>query len=291
MSAPCSRLTPTGSMEIHLGGKMKKRGWVWLVLAVLGTSGAAALFWPVDAKRFVMPPVSLATSTVTGDDLTRAAKTRLFFGHMSVGENMLTGIDTLYSAHGISAPAIVEVGPDATAGQRVGGVVLHAHIGENGDPLGKLKNFDARMRGGLAGQVNVALLKFCYIDFDSATDAEALFSAYRQTLDALERDFPNVTFLHATAPLMVAPTGPKERMKALLRGDPNTVRERYNRLVRGAYPGDRLVDIAAIESTGPDGDVSGALYPGFSTDGGHLNETGSALVAGGLVRALARVAS
>lgn len=270
---------------------MKNRGWIWLLLAVLGTSGVAALFWPADSKRLTVPPLNVATSTVTDDELIRAAKSRLFFGHMSVGENMLTGIDTLYGAHGLTTPAIIDVGLGGAVRRDVAGVVLHANIGENGDPLGKLRNFDARMRGGLANQIDVALLKFCYIDFDSATDAGALFAAYQQTIGALQRDFPNVTFLHATAPLMVAPTGPKERLKSLLRGDPNSVRERYNGLVRGIYAGDRLVDIAAIESTAPDGTASVALYPGFSTDGGHLNRTGSALVAGGLVRALARVGS
>lgn len=266
---------------------MKKRGWLWLALAVLGIAGLAALFWPVDSKRFSMPPLAVATSTVSDEELTQVAKTRFFLGHMSVGDNILTGIKALYDAHGLNAPTIVEIGPDQVVGHPSRGVVLHTYIGVNGDPLGKLKNFDAELRDGLADQVDVALLKFCYIDFEPATDAKALFAAYRQTMDALERDFPNVTFLHATAPLMVSPNGPKERLRALLRGDPNSVRESYNGLIRSAYASHRLVDIAAIESTTPDGGAWGALYPGYSTDGGHLNQTGSALVAGGLLRALA----
>lgn len=41
------------------------------------------------------------------------------------------------------------------------------------------------------------------------------------------------------------------------------MRESYNGLIRSAYTSHRLVDIAAIESTTPDGGAWGALYPGY----------------------------
>jgi lysophospholipase L1-like esterase len=58
----------------------------------------------------------------------------------------------------------------------------------------------------------------------------------------------------------------------------------------------RLVDVAALESTTPDGRrVSGtadgqdyfALYEGYASDNGHLNATGGQVVAQGLLSVLA----
>jgi lysophospholipase L1-like esterase len=143
------------------------------------------------------------------------------------------------------------------------------------------------LRSGLADQVDVAVLKFCYVDFTTSTDVDQLFREYRKTLDALERDFPRVTFLHSTAPLMVHPSGWKGNLKAMLGRDDNVTRERYSALVREAYGAAHLFDIAAIEGTAPDGTRQAALYAAYTTDGGHLNEGGSAVVAAGLLRLVA----
>lgn len=235
-----------------------------------------------------MPGVEVATNAISAEELAHAARVRLFFGHVSVGENILAGARTLYQAKGVAEPSVLQFTlglplPDI----RESDGIVHTVIGENGNPLGKLESFDSALRSGLAGEVDVALLKFCYVDFDGTTDVQRLFQDYRTTLDALERDFPNVTFLHSTAPLMVGPSGIKENIKAMIGRDDNVARERYNVLMRQAYGPDRLFDIAAIEGTAPDGSRRPALYGGYTTDGGHLNETGSAVVAAGLLRLVA----
>ena len=56
-------------------------------------------------------------------------------------------------------------------------------------------------------------------------------------------------------------------------------RERFNALVRGRYGADERFDVAAAESTEPDGQVLASLYPAYSSDGSHLNDTGSAVAA------------
>ena len=65
---------------------------------------------------------------------------------------------------------------------REGGFVDHAFIGENGKPVLKIQDFDARMRSGVGEQVDVAMMKLCYIDIDSDTDVGALFATYRETV-------------------------------------------------------------------------------------------------------------
>jgi hypothetical protein len=129
---------------------------------------------------------------------------------------------------------------------------------------------------------------------------------------ALERDFPNVTFIHVTVPLTTDPglfTELKIRLEKLLgwrkrlgwidwHGQPaNVARERMNALIRGEYAGRHLFDLAAIESTKPDGTrVSGrhdnqgyfALYDGYASDFAHLNAVGSKIAATAFLEAIAQ---
>ena len=126
-------------------------------------------------------------------------------------------------------------------------------------------------------------------DVTSGSDADALFHQYRATMAALEREFAKVRFVHVTTPLTTEP-GLKAAIKKLLgrasssRAD-NAARERLNRLMRQEYGPDRLFDLAAVESTAPDGTrVSGrfggqeyfALYGGYAADDGHLLARGHA---------------
>jgi hypothetical protein len=238
-------------------------------------------------------------SAITTANLTAVARTKVFFGHQSVGMNVLDAVPGVYADHGVSAPPIeqgrTEPGPN-------GGFIAHQFIGENGKPLLKLEDFDRTMRGGMGRQVDVALMKFCYVDITTSTDVDALFARYRDTMAALERDFPNVTFIHVTVPLTTEP-GFISKLKTLVGGSDrfgqaeNVARERLNALIRGEYAGRHLFDLAAIESTKPDGTrVSGsydnqgyfALYDGYASDVGHLNAVGSKIAATAFLDAIAQ---
>ena len=213
-----------------------------------------------------------ATERVSSEDLAAVSDTRVFFGHQSVGQNVLDGVRELYAERQQPAPAIND-----------------AFIGENEKPLRKIEDFDATLRRGRGDEVDVAMMKLCYIDITPRTDVEALFGAYRTTLAALEKDLPAVRFVHVTVPLMTEP-GPLTSLKARLtrneRFGPaeNVARERLNALIRREYAGGHLFDLAAVESTTPDGTrVSGvhrgttyyALHDGYASDNGHLNRAGS----------------
>jgi hypothetical protein len=242
-------------------------------------------------------------SAITTADLTAVARTRVFFGHFSVGMNVLNGVPGVYADHGVSAPPIEQGGTQPGPN---GGFIAHQFIGIEADGRPPLEDFDRTMRGGMGRQVDVALMKFCWGDVFSNTDVDALFARYRDTMAALERDFPNVTFIHVTEPLTTEP-GPftelKIRLKTLLgrmdwRGQPaNVARERLNALIRGEYGGRHLFDLAAIESTKPDGTrVSGrydnqgyfALYDGYASDMAHLNAVGSKIAATAFLEAIAQ---
>jgi len=239
---------------------------------------------------------SYAHPTTTTDELAEVAQSRVLFAHQSVGRNILTGIPTVYSDHGLPAPEFVQLA-DASNSDNL----LHLQIGENGDPLGKLEAFDSLLREGLAETLDAAVLKFCYEDVPAGTNVDGLFTTYQNTLAALQRDFPDVEFLAATVPLNTDRT-PVGTIKSWLgRGskygpEDNAVREEFNALLRAEYGGaERLFDIAAIESTTAEGErITGqhdgrlyyALNSEFASDPGHLNSTGAVIAAEGLLTVL-----
>jgi hypothetical protein len=201
---------------------------------------------------------------------------RVFFGHQSVGQNVLDGVRRLHGDRGDPVPEIQD-----------------AYLGENENPLSKIEDFDARLRGGLGEQVDVAMMKLCYIDVTASTDIGALFDAYRSTLAALAQDHPALVLVHVTMPLTTE-LSRLSRLRARLTGndrygpDENVARERLNALIRAEYADGHVFDLAAVESTRPDGSrVAGrhdgsdyfALYDGYASDLGHLNVVGAEVAA------------
>ncbi|MGE5640172.1 MAG: hypothetical protein ACM30H_08755 [Clostridia bacterium] len=215
--------------------------------------------------------------------LERVAAERVFFAHQSVGQNLLEGLARIADEQGV--PLHIE----------------DLRIPENGDPLRKLRNFerDVDERGGA---LDVAMLKFCYVDIGEDTDVPALFEQYRATLRRLQVRHPRIAFVHVTVPLTVAQEGVKAFAKRLLGRHPygtveNLKREEYNALLRAAYLGrEPVFDLARVESVAPDGRPvsvtwkgrsAPALAPQYSADGAHLNAAGKEAGARELLRVLA----
>lgn len=198
---------------------------------------------------------------------------RIFFGHQSVGDNLLAGVKA-------AAPTLKVVETrDAVDGPGL----YHAKVGKNEAPLTKLEDFE-RIVEVLGPKLDVALVKLCYIDFSATTDSNALFAAYEGTLERLEKKFPQVTFVRVTAPLTTVQGGAKGLLKRAL-GKPlagqaeNAKRHAFNQMLRAAAAksGKKLFDVAKLESERSDGtaelDSNGtpALVPGYTEDGSHLD--------------------
>jgi hypothetical protein len=253
-----------------------------------------------------LPVHRLVTSTVDGDALAATARLRVFFAHQSVGGSLVDAVPDVYADRGLPAPSVRLLTAPARERQSVpqdgpDGFLAHATFGQNGDPLAKIADFDARLRAGLGRELDVALMKLCYADVTSATDVDGVFAAYRRVLAGLANDFPGVTFLHVTTPVTTEP-GLQARFKKALGRDPHTgpadnvARERLNAMVRREYPADRVFDLAAVESAGPDGDRStgilrgrgySSLHPRYAADAGHLNQSGATVAAARLLRVVA----
>ena len=226
---------------------------------------------------------------------------RVFFGHQSVGANVMEGVGEVIR----DEPRIglrVAGGEGALAGGAA--VFAHGSVGRNGDPGLKTDEFARLIEGPLRDKVDVAFHKYCYADISETTEVPAVFDHYQKTMARLRAEFPGVVFVHVTAPLVRVQSGPKAALKLLLGRSPgryggNFARERFNDLMRDAYRGgEPLFDLAAIESTRPDGrreairsgSRSGyALVPAYTTDNSHLNEVGRRRVAEELLVFLARL--
>jgi len=247
-------------------------------------------------------PLTGTLESVPAADLQKLLNARLFFGHQSVGFNIIEGIGDVLSEKGGRRLVVKETREQAAS---AGPGFLHSTIGQNGDPLGKIRDFDAIMRGGMAEGLDLAFMKLCYVDIQADTDVTAIFRGYRDTLAKLKADFPKTIFVHLTVPLVTQEKGIKPLLKRLLGrqvrgfGD-NLARERLNNLLRNEYAGkEPLFDLARFESTRVDGsqtamELNGERYyameEAYTDDGGHLNQKGRRFIAEQLLVFLASLA-
>ncbi|WP_141781798.1 SGNH/GDSL hydrolase family protein [Nocardioides albertanoniae] len=260
---------------------------VWSGVLVVAVALATA--WLVRSPGMNEP---VAVENPSESELQVAGKTTVLFGHQSVGVNILDGVAGVYAANDVDAPTVEEVAGSSDATFR------HVFVGRNGDPFGKFDSFAAVMGGPAGEEVDVALMKLCYVDINATTDVEAVFDAYVAMMAEVEAAHPDTRFLYTTAAL-TSDRNLKGRVKAALgRGDrmgpaDNVARERYNAMIREKYAATgRLVDIAAAESAGTDkrshdGSSYYVLNKNLTFDRGHLNETGSRAVASELLKAVA----
>jgi len=250
-------------------------------------------------------PDSPAIPTFDFDAVTDAqwqtlAERRLYFGHQSVGDNVVRGIKVvLYDNPEIPLRVVdtKDLQPDSGPG------LFHARVGVNGDVESKVEELQQILGGGRAP--DVAGLQLCWADVtsDASEEADRIFARYQAGVTSLRQSHPGVTIIHLTMPLRSI-EGRKARLAAKLTGrtterDLNRVRNRYNALIRAAYGGrEPLFDIAALEAVAPDGTPSffragdrsiPFLSPWYTVDGGHLNERGQDLVARAFLAFLANL--
>lgn len=238
-----------------------------------------------------------------GETLTKAwqllENKKIFFAHQSVGDNIVNGLELL------AEKCNKQFTPLETrdANKVNDSIFVHAKVGKNKQPETKLADFELLMEQGMGEKVDIALLKFCYIDIQHDTNIDELFIKYRDTLASLSKRYPDTKYLAVSAPLTTIQTGLKMWIKKALghpsRAIENKKRQEFNERLRLTYSADnRLFDIAAIESTLPDGSrekyqLDGqeyySLYKGYTDDGSHLNEVGQLHAAQALLDMLGKM--
>ena len=231
---------------------------------------------------------------LSDQQLRTLARQKVFFGHQSVGENIIQGIREVMASDPQLKLNIVESrNPETVSGP----AFVEAHVGQNTDPQSKNADFLKIVNQGFAG---IAMLKYCYIDIGETTDVPRMFAAYQETINEIRLNHPGVRIVHVTVPLTTVGSPAKAWVKSMLgrntAQDDNIKRNRFNFLLVQAYGNEPIFDLAAVESTHADGSrsyfTSGnekiyTLAPEYTDDGGHLNKAGRRAAAEHLLQVLA----
>ncbi|MBP7736619.1 MAG: hypothetical protein KA369_11645 [Spirochaetes bacterium] len=247
----------------------------------------------------------LHTKTVSAAEWKKLSAKKVYFGHQSVGYDIIGGIQNLMKSN----PAVTLNLQETIDPEKFNaGIFAHSINGENCKPKTKVDAFVKTMGSGVAKKTDIAFFKFCYVDFDENTDINDLFAYYSSSMDGLIKKYPGTTFIHVTAPLTAegefinVKYYLKHIIKKILgRADNSLVnikRNEFNSLLRKKYGPKSILDIELYESTNPDGTrrISHnagkdhfSLVPEYTHDGGHLSETGRILVADKFLATLARM--
>jgi len=233
------------------------------------------------------------------------AQKRIFFGHQSVGNDILDGMKTVMKTSPQIRLRIVET-RDSREFQEP--IFAHSPIGRNAEPATKLQDFTQVLEKGVGEKADIAFLKLCFVDILPTTDVKQVFEEYKTGMKDLKARYPHVTFIHITVPLTFEPAGfqgwikkTKDLIKKVigrLNFYDNTKRNQFNELMRKEYEGKApLFDLARIECTDPTGKLRAMekdghreyfLLPEYTDDGGHLNNLGKKIVAEKFLLFLAR---
>ena len=225
---------------------------------------------------------------------------RIYFGHQSVGNEIIAGIESLQSNQRPRLNLVQTKDLVAVAGP----ALVHFLVGRNEDPTSKNEEFLRVLDARPKPDHPIALLKYCFVDAKSPQDAPSIFEGYRRTVDAIHRRHPDVTVVHVTMPLTTTESAFRARVKRWLgrqvNRDLSIKRQAYNALLRATYEGrEPIFDIAEVESSRDDGsrsffmnagDTVFTMAPEYTYDGGHLNELGRKRVATHFLDILARLA-
>ena len=255
----------------------------------IGTGLVASLSMSPEASSNSGQTQEQAVS-VTKAEIEAVSKRRVVFAHQSVGENILDGVRALAKEHGVRL-SIVE--GRRTDGSEPG--IFHFKVGANGDPSGKINDYVKTLDATPFSKADVALVKLCYVDFNSQSDATAIAKSYASAIKKLQASYPSTRFVAVTAPLTAIPGGAKVWVKKMMGRTPpdlvdNSKRKEFNDYLRAQFDKNHLFDIAKLEAetaTADDGKPIEAMRRELTDDGGHLNAEGQRMVGAAFLKILA----
>jgi len=221
----------------------------------------------------------------------KLSERRTYFGHQSVGFNIVDGLKDVMKENPQIRLNVVETNNPEDFNAPF---FAHSTLGKNTEPLSKIDAFANYMERGIGDKVDIAFFKFCYVDVTVMKDVDKVFTHYKNTMSRLKKTYPKTAFVHVTVPVTSIQSGIKAWIKKII-GRPiggyedNIKRNRFNKMLRKEYGGkDAIFDLAKIESTFPDGRRASftkdgkayyAMVPHYTHDGGHLNKLGRKIAA------------
>src|ERR1035437_5261886 len=245
-----------------------------------------------DVSKNMTPEIS--------NNINLISQKNIYFGHRSVGENIISGINKIISKGRHKEIVIKELNSNSKID---GNYFFHSNIGKNGDPKSKFKEFIDIVNDLSNKNLEIAMIKLCFVDITRKTNINEVFQSYVAMIDSLQNKHPNLTFIHFTVPLKSKPSwinSIKDFIKNRNQNDQqdNINRNNYNELLLTKYPQKYIFDLAEFESSYPNGKresimVNGKLYysliKDYTDDGGHLNDMGQQVIASELINKLLEI--
>ena len=237
------------------------------------------------------------------ENLSSISSSKIYFGHQSVGANILSGVEDIIALSNHNNIHIINLHHTS---EQPESYLAHSYIGKNADSKSKCSDFAETVNKFFPKGLDFAMLKFCFVDIRRENNPREIFELYKATIDSLKLKYPNTTFIHFTVPLTSHNVNFYLKMRRLIkkivgRRDysplDNVKRQEYNNLIREHYKDEPIFDISKIESTYPDGGREFFEYEGkeyeslifdYSTDAGHLNKIGQHRAALELINVLAQ---
>jgi|SaaInlV_110m_DNA_1040235.scaffolds.fasta_scaffold00317_15 hypothetical protein len=248
------------------------------------------LFFTVNMSSIMAEPTK-KIADIPKSEWDKVLNQKIFFAHQSVGSNIIKGINELSEEY----PWLKF---NFTQSDKIENFntpfFSHTNIGENTKPDTKTAEFKQILESDLLEKIDIAALKFCYVDFNKDTDVLKVFSRYKHAVESIRDKNPETIIIHFTVPLTTLQTGIKAWIKNII-GKPlggfqsNIVRNQYNDFLIKEFSGkDKIFDVAKYESTLPNGQRSKykdgdstyySLAYEYTDDGAHLNKKGRKYIA------------
>ena len=261
-----------------------------------------------DNKAIAMNSKNMHISEKTRNALESTKDKSIIFLHHSVGGNILTGLQKLAKESGVEIKIQRIRNKPIPSEKKLTSIkkIIDITGGKNGQPKTKVDSFVEKIKGLNTNIApDIAFMKICYVDFNPNTEVNEIFSYYKNNIETLKNERPDVKLAHFTVPLFEQPNSIKDKINRFLgrqvwEDSTNVKRAEFNKLLFEAFPEDPIFDIARIESTLPDGTRSSfekdgntyySLASEYTDDGGHLNAFGQRRAAIEIAEFLAKIPS
>lgn len=230
--------------------------------------------------------------------LQRLSDRTVYFGHQSVGFNILQGIEAWSAETGVP----IDIVDTRNFSEADHPALIHFGIGQNEDPNSKTDDFVSVLSEMGEDTGAIALFKFCYVDFHDESDVDPIFDYFKEKMLHLKEEYPGVIIVLCTVPYTALQKGIKAVAKKVLSmplaGElENIKRSEFNeRLISELGPEFPVFDLGKIEATKPDGTLNtykyeGETYPAmvhqYTDDLDHPNTLGSRIIAYNMISFLA----
>jgi hypothetical protein len=215
-------------------------------------------------------------------ELDAARQVAAYFNHASIGGNILDGMRDLQSQDAARYSINIQFSSGTGAG------INEYQAGSNGRPTTKIDGFASNVKDGH----DAAFLKFCTGDVpcvNGDTPIETMWTQYRDMMAAQQSQHPDTVLVWWTIPIIA-----RDHSRAQCDQELGWFNDQVRQYVQDQ--GLMLFDVADIESHDPSGDPITtsqgyeAAWPGYTSDGAHLNETGRQRVANAVWHLLAEIA-